>query len=74
MKRPSPISVDNHECNHSHYDLSPCEPMDWKRTKLDSEELNNCSIEENWDSSPFEVGMGMCSAVPSLKFNRTIES
>ena len=65
MKRPSPISLlDKHEYNHSNYDLSPCEPMDWKRTKLESEEFNNYSIEENWDPTPFEVGM--CGSVPSL--------
>ena len=46
---------------------SPCEPIAWKRSRLeDSEIAHNSLVDENFDFLSFEV--------PTLKFNTSIES
>ena len=68
-KRPSLISV-KMSLEEALFDAidSPCEPIAWKRSRLEDSEIAHGSlmIDDNFDFLSFDV--------PTLKFNTSIES
>ena len=68
LKRPSELKMSLEDALYDAID-SPCEPIAWKRSRLEDSEIpnHNSLFDENWDFNVFHDA-------PILKFNTSIES